>query len=106
MSSALSAGALSLAENGLTHGRAAPTLQPSFTPFQNNPTSQQTGLVCAQNGNPGLLEIRPGGPLSLVEISPTPRALGAPQDVKQGPSSSWETPELVQSWSTAGSAPV
>jgi len=40
-----------------------PTLQPSFAPFQNNPTSQQTGLGCAQNGNPGLLEIRPGGPL-------------------------------------------
>jgi hypothetical protein len=86
MGSALSAGALSLAENGLTYERVAPHASTSFTPFQNNPTSQQIGLGCAQNRNPGLLEIRPGGPLSLVEISPTARALGAPQDAKQGPS--------------------
>ena len=92
----MSAGSLSLAENGLTHGQVAPTLQPSFTPFQNDPTSQQTGLGCAQNGNPGLLEIRPGGPLSPVEISPTPRALGAPQDAKEGPSADWLRPYMSE----------
>lgn len=75
------------------------TLQPSFYAFPEQshvPTDWPAWAVPKA-------EIRAcskpdrGGPLGLVETAQLQQAPGALQDAKQGPSSSWETPELIQS---------